>query len=202
MNKYLLSLSCLFLSSCDDVVTTSVQEGHNQSQKAVEVADLKKVQEETTAYRAKLTCDDGDVYYISMGNNAKEFKILLNDEVLIDSKELTFEEKEATKEVVQSMYENIKMLASAEEFLTQNTRRMLMKTYSSNRRNVIQVARMKSRLRSSKEKLLEDMTKMMEILIETEDRQNGFIENEDFLLPQCVSKKGRLIVESYQNIRD
>ena len=137
-----------------------------------------------------------------MGNNAKEFKILLNDEVLIDSKELTFEEKEATKEVVQSMYENIKMLASAEEFLTQNTRRMLMKTYSSNRRNVIQVARMKSRLRSSKEKLLEDMTKMMEILIETEDRQNGFIENEDFLLPQCVSKKGRLIVESYQNIRD
>ena len=201
MKKYLLTLGGLLLASCDDMVGNGKNEAVvlNQATEATapvpEILTQKNDQPVQKVYQARLECEDGDVYKISMSETGEAFAIYLNDELLVSTNDMSAAEKEATKEVALEMAENLRLMQGAEEFLDRNSKYSMFGACRSNGNNTLQIPRMKSRIRSSKARLLENITDMMQILIDCENQEPVFLQENNQLKLQLSSKRGRYITQ-------
>lgn len=204
MKKYFLTLSGLLLASCDDMIESNskaqvllkapvaktVAPGVVQANKAESEQALVASQK---VYQTRLECEDGDVYKISMSETGENFSIYLNNELLVSSNDMTEQEKEATKEIALQMVENLRLIEVAEDFLSQNSTSLRFGTYRQTKRNTLQLPRMKSRIRSSKERLLENVTEMMHILIECEENPVLFLQETGNLKFKVTSRRARMM---------
>ena len=199
MKKYLLTLSSLLLASCDDMVgngkneTIVLNKPIEATAPVPEILTQKNEQPVQKVYQTRLECEDGDVYAISMSETGEAFDIYLNDELLVSTRDMSQAEKEATKEVALEMVENLRLLHGAEEFLDQNGSYSRLGAYRSSGKHTLQIPRMKSRIRSSKARLLENITDMMKILIDCENQDPVFLHEENTLRLQVSSKRARFI---------
>ncbi|MBO7244240.1 MAG: hypothetical protein J6V53_03040 [Alphaproteobacteria bacterium] len=212
MNKQLLTLSCLFLASCDDMVSKQPVEDQKINQSVSETVVFQPgmktptnaLEERLKVYQTRLECNDGDVYKVSMSDSADHFAIYLNNELLITTAEMTDDEKAATREVALKMVENLRLIDGAESFLSQHSQRTLTGIYRQSSRTTLQTPRMKSRIRSAKERLIENVTEMMQILLEREGQEPEFLREVQHLKPQALSRKEQKISKmniSFQNER-
>ena len=204
MKKYFLTLSGLLLASCDDMIESNskaqvllkapvaktVAPGVVQADKAESEQALVASQK---VYQTSLECEDGDVYKISMSETGENFSVYLNNELLVSSKDMTEQEKEATKEIALQMVENLRLIEGAEDFLSQNSTSLRFGTYRQTKRNTLQLPRMKSRIRSSKERLLENVTEMMHILIECEENPVLFLQETGNLKFKVTSRRAKMM---------
>lgn len=198
MKKYLLTLSGLLLASCDDMVGNGKNEAVvlKPTEATMPIPEFlieKNDQSVAQVYQTKLECDDGDVYKISMSESAEAFVIYLNNEVLLSTSDMRPDEKEATREIALEMAEDLRLIQGAEEFLAQNGKYTRLGAYRSNGQNTLQIPRMKSRIRSSKARLLENITEMMQILIENESQEPVYLQEGSHLKLQVSSKRVRFI---------
>lgn len=201
MKKYLLTLGGLLLASCDDMVgngkneTIVLNKPIEATAPVPEMSTKKNDQPAQKVYQARLECEDGDVYAISMSETGEAFDIYLNDELLVSTRDMRQAEKEATKEVALEMVENLRLLHGAEEFLDQNGSYSRLGAYRSSGKHTLQIPRMKSRIRSSRGRLLENITDMMQILIDCENQEPVFLQENNQLKLQVSSKRGRYITQ-------
>ena len=130
-----------------------------------------------------------------MSETGEAFDIYLNDELLVSTRDMSQAEKEATKEVALEMVENLRLMQGAEEFLDQNGSYSRLGAYRSSGKHTLQIPRMKSRIRSSRGRLLENITDMMQILIDCENQEPVFLQENNQLKLQVSSKRGRYITQ-------
>lgn len=204
MNKYfLLSLGTLCLVSCDDMTGQSVckpivdkKELTDVEKESLQTPKQTKKKEKQSFFSTSLTVDDGDVYKILITSDASDFRILLNDEILIDSAELTPEEAEKINPIARQMSHDLALVASAEEVIygKAENRKMAYVAEPVTNKNVLRVARMKSRIRSAKERLVKGISDMVEILIRFEDESlNSVSQANRVMIKVSKSKEQRLI---------
>ena len=199
MKKYLLTLSGLLLASCDDMVGNGKNEAvvlNKPTEATMPIPEFlieKNDQPKDHVYQTTLECEDGDRYKISISASGERFTIYLNDEVLLSTSDMTPAEKKATREVALEMVEDMRLIQGAEEFLVQNGSYSRLGAYRSNGQHTLQIPRMKSRIRSSKARLLENITEMMQILIENEAQAPVYLQEGSHLKLQVSSKRARFI---------
>lgn len=193
MNKYLFSLSCLFLLSCEERGMSVASQNQMGENPVAIKQEGKSFLFGKNDYHTEIKCDEGDVITISMSKTGENFEILMNGEELVSSENLNAEEMARVRPIVTKMTENLRLHASAEDFFKRNKPKKAMGLYQVETRKSLQVPRMQSRLYNSKDELLKNVSEMMRILIDYEEKKPEAVKQPSVVRPKVASKTKKLM---------